>query len=53
MKSDIELKAIAFDKYMEASESSKAPIDMKVASITLSAIYSAEKHKDNAEENKQ
>lgn len=42
MKSEIELKAIAFDKYMEACEHKDATIDMKIAGLTLSAVLAAE-----------
>tara|TARA_R110002020_G_scaffold374469_2_gene585791 strand:- start:105 stop:260 length:156 start_codon:yes stop_codon:yes gene_type:complete len=42
MKSEIELKAIAFDKYMAACEHKDATLDMKVASMTLSAVLAAE-----------
>lgn len=39
-KSKAELKALAYDKFMSAAE--KGDINMKIAAITLSAVYHAE-----------
>jgi hypothetical protein len=41
MKSEIEMKAEAFDKYIDASKDSDASVEMKAAGLTLTGIYSA------------
>ncbi len=46
MKTITELKAIAFDKYMEAAEREDACTDMRITAIVLSTILSAEKALD-------